>query len=67
MAIPGGDTPAPPCKSHGPALVLLNAVDNDPAGLLQILSRSDRIKKGVEADWRTPLTPEPETGHLRGT
>jgi putative transcriptional regulator len=32
-------------KPHGPALVLLNAADNDPAGLLQILNRCDRMKE----------------------
>ena len=28
-------------KPHGPALVLLNAADNDPLGLLKILRASD--------------------------
>ncbi len=32
-------------KPHGPALVLLNAADNDPAGLLRILTRADRMKE----------------------
>ncbi len=29
-------------KPHGPALVLLNAADNDPGGLLRILTGSGR-------------------------
>ncbi len=35
-------------KPQGPALVLLNAADNDPEGLLQILTRADRLKKNNE-------------------
>jgi putative transcriptional regulator len=31
-------------KPHGPALVLLNAADNDPVGLLRILTRADRMQ-----------------------
>ncbi len=30
---------------QGPALVLLNAADNDPEGLLKILTRRDRLKR----------------------
>ncbi|WP_429885675.1 helix-turn-helix domain-containing protein [Geoalkalibacter halelectricus] len=31
-------------KPQGPALVLLNAADEDPGGLLEILTRSGRVQ-----------------------
>mgnify|MGYP001114693704 CR=1 FL=1 len=32
-------------KPHGPALVLLNAADNDPEGLLGILTRAGQVER----------------------